>query len=463
MDIYQKNSVKQTSTPMDKDEVQTHPCKGSKISTASNNLEHPCEYDKLMEAICDKANLTKAYHKVVGNKGAAGIDNMRVDELKPYLCENWSSIKHNLLCGKYEFSNVRVVEIPKPFSKEKRKLGIPTVVDRFVSQAILQVLQDKFDPTFDQDSYGFRPNKSAHQAISKVKQFSREGFKYVVDIDLRKFFDTVNHDKLMSELAKTVKDKRLLTIIRSFLNTGNLFHIKGQDYKRGMAQGNPLSPLLSNILLNLLDIELRTRGHKFCRYADDCNIFVKSPRAGDRVKRSITIFIERKLKLEVNQAKSAVDRMSKREFLGFSLTNWYHPKIRIGKSGLLKFKMSIRKITRSSKGVSMKSLIKRTSEYMEGWISYYGICETPSVLKNLEAWVRRRLRSGYWRQWKTGRRKFDKVFKCGNTREDAKTVAGSRKNPWRLSRTRALSRVLSNKFFEMNGLPKLVCKPMSTC
>jgi len=461
MDVrYQEKTVAETTTitSRKKGEAQGNLKQGDKKSIAFLSPENLCGGSKLMEAICNRENLRKALKNVIRNKGAAGVDGMTVEELTPYLKANWSRIKEELLEGRLKLQPVKEVEIPKPGSSETRKLGIPIVLDRFISQAILQILQRRFDSTFSEYSYGFRPGKSAHQAISQAQRYVAEGYKIVVDIDLEKFFNKVNHDKLMSELAKSISDKRLLKLLRGFLTIGILVNglVKASD--KGMPQGSPLSPLLSNIMLDLLDKELIKRGHKFCRFADDCNVYVRSQRAGKRVMRSLKNFIGKRLKLKINQNKSKVDGVNRRSFLGFSFTGGKILKRRISEESIRRFKERVRILTLASKGKRMGKVIEKLVKYARGWLAYFSYCQTPSVLTKLLRWMRRKLRCAYWRQWKTMKNRVKQLRKLGVEYDLAKRTAGSNKRQWRVSLSPALNIGLSNYYFEKLGLPKFSCR-----
>jgi RNA-directed DNA polymerase len=392
---------------------------------------------------------------VKGNKGSAGIDGMTVVQLSGYLKEHWLTIREQLLNGTYKPQPVRRVEIEKPDGGGMRKLGIPTTLDRFLQQAVMQVLQRQWDPTFSDHSYGFRPGRSAHQAVVQAQRYIAEGYSWVVDLDLEKFFDRVNHDKLMAQIAKRVEDKRLLKLIRAFLKAGVMENGLVSPSVEGTPQGGPLSPLLSNLVLDALDRELELRGHRYVRYADDSNIYVRSERAGQRVMKSVTRFITQQLKLKVNENKSAVARPQERKFLGFSFTSGPEIKRAIAPKALTRFKDRIREITRQAKGVSIETTVKRLATYMVGWRGYFGFCETPEVLIGLVRWVRLRLRCALWRQWKTPRRRRTALLQLGVRPQLAANTAGSGRGPWYLARSKALSVGASNAYFRSLGLPSL--------
>ena len=412
-----------------------------------------------MEAIVERDNLRKALAQVKRNKGAPGIDGMSVDDLAPYLKEHWPAIRAQLLDGTYQPQPVRRVEIPKA-SGGTRPLGIPTVLDRLIQQAVMQVLQAGWDGTLSEASFGFRPGRSAHQAVQRAQELIASGHDHVVDIDLEKFFDRVNHDILMGLVAKRVADKRILKLIRGFLTAGVLADGLVGPTEEGTPQGGPLSPLLSNLMLDVLDKELERRGHNFVRYADDCNIYVRSQRAGERVMASIDRFLTGRLKLRVNKAKSAVARPGKRKFLGFSFTSGTQPRRRIAPQSLARFRSRVRELTRRTRGRSLAQIVKELSVYLIGWRGYFGFCETPSVLRNLDQWTRRRLRAIVWKQWKRGPTRFAKLRRCGVGRDLAAQTAGSPHGPWRLSNSPALTFALPNAFFTSLGFaPLVVPKP----
>src|SRR5437773_5115348 len=421
-------------------------------SGARNESEKPASTDRMMEEICEWENLKEAMWRVKANKGGAGIDGMTVDELPDY--REQLGIREQLLSGTYKPRPVKRVEIPKP-DGGVRKLGIPTALDRFVQQAVMQVLQRQWDPTFSDSSYGFRPGRSTHQAVAQAQQYIAAGYGWVVDLDLEKFFDRVNHDKLMGQIAKRVRDKRLLKLIRAFLNAGVMENGLVSPSVEGTPQGGPLSPLLSNLVLDELDRELERRGHRFVRYADDCNIYVRSERSGQRVMESITQFITQKLKLKVNESKSAVARPQERKFLGFSFTAGPEVKRVIAPKALDRFKQRIREITGRAKGVSMETTMEELAPYMRGWRSYFGFCETPEVLISLTGWVRRKLRCALWRQWKTVRRRRAALLELGVRPRLAANLAASGRGPWYLSLTKALNVGLSKLYFRSLGLPSL--------
>src|SRR5215468_8456564 len=396
-------------------------------------LERPAVARPSMEAIVEGENLKQALAQVKRNKGASGIDGMTVNDLAPYLKEHWPMIRAQLLEGTYKPQPVRRVEIPKA-SGGTRSLGIPTVLDRFIQQAVMQVLQAGWDRTFSEASFGFRPGRSAHQAVQRAQEYIASGHSYVVDIDLEKFFDRVNHDILMGLVAKRVTDKRLLKLVRGFLTTGVLEGGLVSPTEEGTPQGGPLSPLLSNLMLDVLDKELEKHGHCFVRYADDCNIYVCSQKAGERVMEGIERFLAKRLKLKVNKAKSAVAKPSVRKFLGFSFTGGNEPRRRIAPQALARFKARVRELTRT-RGRSLAQIVKELSIYLIGWRGYFGFCQTPSVLRALEEWIRRRLRAVAWKQWKRGPARFAELRRRGVGRVLAAKTASSPRGPWRLSKT----------------------------
>jgi RNA-directed DNA polymerase len=427
---------------------------GSESLRTTNAPESPARTNPTMEEIVERENLKEALRRVKANKGGPGVDGITFGQIDDHLKQHWPAIREQLLNGTYRPQPVKRVEIPKP-DGGVRKLGIPTVLDRFIQQAVMQVLQQRWDSEFSDHSYGFRPRKSAHQAIAKAQQYIAAGCSWVVDLDLEKFFDRVNHDRLMARIAKRVDDKRLLKLIRAFLNAGVMENGLLGPSVEGTPQGGPLSPLLSNVVLDELDRELERRGHRHVRYADDCNIYVRSERAGHRVMKSITRFITQRLKLQVNETKSAVARPQERKFLGFSFTDDPGTRRAIAPKALERFKDKIREITRQAKGVSIETTVKRLATYMVGWRGYFGFCETPEVLIGLTRWVRLRLRCALWRQWKTPRRRRAALLQLGVRPRLAAHTAGSGRGPWYLARAKALSVGASNAYFRSLGLPSL--------
>jgi RNA-directed DNA polymerase len=437
-----------------RDEIFGSGGEGTEPSTAKGKAESPTEADELMEEILDPENLREAIKRVKANKGSAGIDRMTVKEMSDYLKEHWPEIREQVLNGTYQPQPVLRVEIPKP-DGGVRKLGIPIVVDRFLQQAVMQVLQSKWDPTFSEHSYGFRPNRSAQQGVAKAQEYIVEGNTWVVDLDLEKFFDRVNHDKLMGQVAKRIRDKRVLKLIRAFLKAGVMEKGLVSAIDEGTPQGGPLSPLLSNIVLDELDRELMRRGHRYVRYADDCNIYVRSQRAGKRVMESVTRFITTKLKLKVNSEKSAVGRPWERKFLGFSFTAKEPQRRRIAPKSMVRFKDRVREITRRTRGVSLQEMVNDLNVYLRGWYGYFKFCQTPSVLDDLDSWIRRRLRCVIWKQWKVCRTRFTELCRRGVNRLLAGKTAGSSHGPWRISQSPALCLAFTNVFFDGIGLFRL--------
>src|SRR6266849_2520458 len=428
---------------------------GTESFPAVHGSESPASTNLLTEEVCERGNLKEALRRVKANKGSPGVDGMTVGGITGYLKQHWPAIREQLLQGTYEPQPVRRVEIPKPDGGGVRKLGIPSVLDRFIQQAVMQVLQRRWDRTFSNHSYGFRPGLSAHQAVARAQQYIVEGHGWCVDLDLEKFFDRVNHDKLMGQIAKRVEDKRLLKLIRAFLNAGVMEGGLVSPSVEGTPQGGPLSPLLSNLVLDELDRELEARGHRFVRYADDSNIYVRSERAGQRVMESVKQFISEKLKLKVNESKSAVAKPQERKFLGFSFTSGKDLKRKIAPKAIDRFKERVREITHKSKGRSMEKVMEELAQYLRGWRGYFGFCETHSVLRQLDSWVRRRVRCAFWQQWKTGRKRFAELVQRGVREPLASNTAGSGLGPWYLARAKALSVGLSNAYFKSLGLPSL--------
>ena len=398
--------------------------------------------------------MIQALKRVEANKGSQGVDMMPVQTLRQHILENWESIKAQILAGTYEPQPVLRVEIPKP-DGGVRLLGIPTVTDRLIQQAISQILSKEYDQTFSDNSYGFRPNRSAHDAVRKAKGYMKEGYRWVVDMDLEKFFDKVNHDRLMATLAKRIHDKSLLKLIRKYLQAGVMINGVISSTDEGTPQGGPLSPLLSNIVLDELDKELEKRGHKFVRYADDCNIYVKSKRAGERTMASVQRFIERKLRLKVNETKSAVDRPWNRKFLGFSFTKNKEPKVRIAKTSLERMKKKIQEITSRKKPFSMEYRIEKLNQYLIGWCGYFALADTPSIFNRLDSWIKRRLRMCLWKNWKKPRTRVRNLIRLKVPYGKAYEWGNTRKGYWRISKSPILHRTLGNSYWNGQGLKSL--------
>ncbi|WP_096186737.1 group II intron reverse transcriptase/maturase [Evansella halocellulosilytica] len=415
----------------------------------------------MLERVLSRQNLNRALERVERNKGSHGVDGMNVQNLRPYLHEHWASLRAQLESGTYQPQPVRRVEIPKP-SGGKRKLGIPTVIDRFIQQAIAQTLSEVYDPTFSTKSFGFRPDKRAHDAVRQARGYIKEGCRWVVDIDLEKFFDKVNHDRLMRTISYRVDDPILLRLIRRYLQSGVMEKGLVSPNTEGTPQGGPLSPLLSNIVLDELDKELEERGLAFVRYADDCNIYVRSRRAGERIMESITTFIEKKLKLKVNKEKSAVDRPWRRTFLGFTFTNNIkQPKIRVSKQSIQRFKLRIRKLTSRKWSISMGDRIEKINRYLIGWMGYYQLAETTSVFKRIDGWLRRRLRMIRWKEWKKIKTKQKNLRKQGINEQQAWEWANSRLGYWRIAKSPILDRALDNRYWNNQGLKSLLLRYQS--
>ena len=412
------------------------------------------EYGSL-ERILSRENLLLAMKRVISNKGSQGVDGMTVYELKQFLQMNWIRIREDIFNNEYKPMPVRRVEIPKP-SGGTRLLGIPTVLDRFIQQAIAQELNLIYDENFSENSFGFRPRRAAKDAIKKAESYINEGYRWVVDIDLEKFFDKVNHDILMYKLSKDIKDKRVLKLIRKYLQSGIMINGIVVSNEEGTPQGGPLSPLLSNIMLDELDKELEKRGHRFCRYADDCNIYVKSKRAGERVMENITSFIEGKLKLKVNINKSAVERPWKRKFLGFTLGIMFGKAYSsISKQSLKKHKDKLREILSRSNPMTLKQRIIKLNQVNIGWINYYGIAKCKGITVQLDKWIKLRLRMCIWKQWKKVKTRYKNLKKLGLNHYQAIKFANTRKGYWRVANSAILKTTLTNQFFNDLGLKSL--------
>jgi RNA-directed DNA polymerase len=414
------------------------------------------ETAKLIEQMIERENLNAAWRRVRSNKGAAGVDGRGFDQTEAMIREHWTEIREHLLAGTYVPKAVKRVEIPKP-GGGKRKLGVPTILDRWIQQAALQVLSPIFEPGFSSHSYGFRPGRSAHEAVRQAQRYQEEGKRIVVDIDLESFFDEVNHDLLMGRIRRRVKDKRMLKLIRAFLRSGVMEGGLTQATDKGTPQGGPLSPLLSNILLDDLDKELEKRGHCFCRYADDCNIYVATHRSGERVMESMTRFIETKLKLKVNRAKSAVDRPVNRTFLGFSFTIQKKPKIRVPKKSTKKMKGKLKDLFREGRGRNLFFFIKeRLNPVLRGWINYFRLAETKGFAEELDSWIRRRLRAILWRQWKRPRTRLRRLVAAGLPEERARASASNGRGPWFNAGASHMNAAFPKRTFDNLGLISLL-------
>jgi group II intron reverse transcriptase/maturase len=409
----------------------------------------------LLEQVLSRENMQTALKRVEDNKGAPGIDGMRVEELRPFLMQHWPHTRESILKGTYRPQPVKRVEIPKP-AGGVRLLGVPPVLDRLLQQAIAQVLSPIFERVFSANSYGFRPGRSAHDAVRRALQYANDGWRWVVDIDLEKFFDRVNHDKLMARIARRVKDKRVLGLIRSYLKSGVM--VNGVVIKRtdeGTPQGGPLSPLLSNIMLDDLDKELERRELRFARYADDCNIYVRSARAGSRVKASITRFLAERLSLKVNESKSAVDRPWRRDFLSFSMLSGKSIRLRVAKAARERAERQIRQRTKRSRSESLEQRIRTVNSFLQGWVGYFALADTPSIFRELDKWVRRRMRMFLWKQWKRAKTRYLNLRKLGLSEHSAWEGAGSKRSYWRLSNSPPLHQALSNQYWKAHGLISL--------
>ena len=425
----------------------------SSVATNKGNPSRPIAVT--MEEVVEAANMREAYHKVVGNHGAPGIDGMSVEALGDHLRNHWPRIKEELLGDRYRPANVRAVEIPKP-NGGTRLLGIPTVLDRMIQQALHQKLEGIFEPGFSDSSYGFRKGRSTHQAILRAQEYVRDGYDWVVDIDLEKFFDNVNHDILMATIAKAIADKRILRLIRGYLKAGIMVGGVVSARVKGTPQGSPLSPLLSNIMLNALDRELERRGHKFCRYADDCNIYVRSEKAGLRVMESITVFLAKRLKLKVNAEKSAVGRPWELKYLGFSMTADRKRRLKPAKRSTDRIKEKLRDLFRKGRGRSVANTIALLNPILRGWANYYRICEVVRIFEELDGWVRRKLRGILWRQWKRGKTRYRRLIRYGLDPVTARKSAGNGRGPWWNAGARHMSFAIPNERLSHWGLVSLL-------
>jgi RNA-directed DNA polymerase len=410
------------------------------------------ESTSLLEKMLERDNMLRALRRVEANKGAPGVDGVAVEQLRSYIQPHWADIRQQLLAGTYKPQPVRRVEIPKP-GGGVRGLGIPTVMDRLIQQALLQVLTPIFDPGFSEHSFGFRPGRSAHDAVRRAQQHIQEGYRWAVDLDLAKFFDRVNHDMLMARVARTVQDKRVLKLIRGYLNAGVMDNGVVVRNEEGTPQGGPLSPLLANIVLDDFDKELEKRGHRFVRYADDCNVYVKSRRAGERVMASLTKYLDRTLKLQVNQEKSAVDRPWKLKFLGFSFLPDKRATIRLAPKTVERFKERVRQITSRSRSMPVAERVRQLNAYILGWAAYYQLAEMKGHCERLDEWIRRRLRMCTWKQWKRVRTRYRELRALGQPEWMVHTMANSRRGPWSMSKN--LNNALDKVYFQQLGLRSL--------
>ncbi len=428
---------------------------GASRLTARTDNSYP-QTMQMMEAVVERENMIAALRRVEANKGSAGIDEMTVESLRPYLQEHWPRMKEQLLAGRYIPSPVRRVDIPKPDGKGMRQLGIPTVIDRLIQQALHQVMLPVFDCDFSKSSYGFRPGRSAHQAVLAARAYVASCCRWVVDMDLEKFFDRVNHDVLMARVARKVKDKRVLGLIRRYLQAGVMAGGVVSQRTEGTPQGGPLSPLLSNILLDDLDKELERRGHAFCRYADDCNIYVRSKRAGERVLVSVTQFLAKRLKLKINQTKSAVDRPWNRKFLGYSMTFHKQPRLKVAPASVKRFKGKLKELFRAGRGRNLARFIIELRPVLRGWVNYFRLAQVKGVFEELDGWIRRKLRCILWRQWKRTFTRAKNLMRRGLDEVRAWKSALNGRGPWWNSGASHMHACYPKSYFDKLGLVSLL-------
>lgn len=412
---------------------------------------------ELIQEVLRRENMLSAHQRVVRNGGAPGADGMTVEDLMPYCREHWEQIRERILNGSYVPQPIRRVEIPKPDGQGTRTLGIPTVMDRMIQQAVAQVLQPIFEPTFSENSFGFRPGRNTHGALLRAQEYVQQGFGWVADLDLEKFFDRVNHDVLMARVAKRVKDKRVLLLIRRFLQAGMMEDGMASPRTEGTPQGSPLSPLLSNVLLDELDKELERRGHRFVRYADDCNVYVKSKAAGERVMASLERFLNKRLRLQINRDKSAVARPSERKFLGYSVSRQREPQLTVAPKSVERLKSKLKLLFRQGRGMKLADTIKRINRITRGWVAYFRLSGVKDCFNKLDAWIRRHLRDIQWRQWKTPRTRLKKLLKLGVPIDQAKTVY-NRSGPWRNAGAPHMHMALPNAALSSMGLVSLLAE-----
>lgn len=453
-DAYRKVEIPEASRKA-RDGTPFEPGRERQAPAAVEDTSTP-ETTMLLEEVLRDDNLKRAYQKVRSNKGAPGIDGMTVDELGPYLMEHGPRIREAILAGTYAPKPVKRVDIPKAGGGGVRSLGIPVALDRYIQQAILQVLTPIFDPHFSESSHGFRPGRSTHDAVRCARQYVEEGYRYVIDLDLEKFFDNVNQDMLMARVARRVKDKRLLKLIRGFITSGIMHGGLVEVHVKGTPQGSPLSPLLSNILLDDLDKELERRGHRFCRYADDCNTYVKSKKSADRVMESLTRFIETKLKLTVNRKKSAVGRPWVRKFLGYAMTWDRKTRLKVAPESVRRFKDHIRELLRKGRGRSIDTTIQVLKPLLAGWMQYYKLAAVKGTFESLDEWLRRKLRRVLWKHWKKPRTRMKRLIQRGLDKERARISAYNGRGPWWNAGASHMNQAVPTTWFAQRGLVSLL-------